>query len=122
MADGEEPEEEEEQKQKEDDNNDDSCASSPCGANASCWNGDGESFLCTCDSGFPHGNPYSKCVKCVYDSHCPGGATCQEEQCVGEDIQGPQGFVQVGQRWFFISDEMLAWPQAQYACMNMEGE
>ena len=72
-----------------------SCSSDPCGANASCWNGDGGSFLCTCDSGFPHGNPYNKCVKCLYDSHCPGNSSCVEDQCIGSSAQGPEGFVQV---------------------------
>ena len=72
-----------------------SCSASPCGANASCWNGDGRSFLCTCDTDFPHGNPYKKCVKCVYDSHCPGNGSCVDEQCVGSTSQGPQGFLQV---------------------------
>ena len=72
-----------------------SCSSDPCGANASCWNGDGGSFLCTCDTGFPHGNPYNKCVKCLYDSHCPGDSSCVEDQCVGSSAQGPEGFVQV---------------------------
>jgi len=98
-----------------------SCSKSPCGANASCWNGDGRSFLCTCDTGFPHGNPYKNCVKCVYDSHCPGNGSCVEDQCVGSSSQGPQGFLQVGKTWYKVSEEMLAWPQAQYSCMNMQG-
>ena len=106
------PEEEEE---------DNSCSSSPCGDQASCWNGDGRSFLCTCDSSHPHGNPYEKCVKCVYDSHCPGNGSCEEEQCVGSSSQGPQGFIQVGERWYLISQDRLAWAQAQYSCMNMQG-
>jgi len=108
-----EPEEEEE---------DNSCTSSPCGDHASCWNGDGQSFLCTCDSSHPQGNPYEKCVKCVYDSHCSGNGSCVEEQCVGQSSSlGPQGFVQVGKKFYQFSQEMLAWPQAQYSCMNMQG-
>ena len=113
-----------------------SCSVSPCGENASCWNGDGRSFLCTCDTGFPHGNPYKKCVKCVYDSHCPLNGTCKDDQCVGSSSQGPQGFLQVtsprwicaicflkvGKTWYKVSEEMLAWPQAQYSCMNMQGK
>jgi hypothetical protein len=78
-----------------------SCSSDPCGANASCWNGDGRSFLCTCDTGFPHGNPYNKCVKCLYDSHCPGDSSCVEDQCVGSSSQGPDGFVQVSSWTYF---------------------
>ena len=84
-----------------------SCSTSPCGANASCWNGDGRSFLCTCDTGFPHGNPYKKCVKCVYDSHCPLNGTCVEDQCVGSSSQGPQGFLQVTRAWWFCEMSFL---------------
>jgi len=99
----------------------DSCSSNPCGENASCWNGDGISFLCTCDNDFPHGNPYKKCVKCVYDIHCPGDGVCQNDQCVGASSKGPDGFVQVGKQRYLISEEQLAWPQAQYTCMNKQG-
>ena len=74
---------------------DNSCSSSPCGENASCWNGNGPSFLCTCDNGFPHGNPYKKCAKCLYDSHCSGDGTCVNEECIGSSSQGPEGFIQV---------------------------
>ena len=28
----------------------------------------------------------------------------------------------VGKTWYKMSEEMLAWPQAQYSCMNMQGE
>ena len=85
----------EEEKAEDETEEENSCSSDPCGANASCWNGDGGSFLCTCDTGFPHGNPYNKCVKCLYDSHCPGDSSCVEDQCVGSSAQGPEGFVQV---------------------------
>jgi len=111
----------EEEKAEDESEEENSCSSDPCGANASCWNGDGGSFLCTCDTGFPHGNPYNKCVKCLYDSHCPGDSSCVEDQCVGSSAQGPEGFVQVGEKWYRVSEEDLAWPQAQYSCMNMQG-
>jgi len=100
---------------------DNSCSRDPCGENASCWNGDGASFLCTCDSDFPHGNPYNKCVKCVYDKHCPGNSTCEEEQCVGPVSKEPEGFIRVGEHLYFISKDQLAWAQAQYTCMNKQG-
>lgn len=99
----------------------DSCSSKPCGNNASCWSGDGTSYLCTCDSGFPQGNPYVKCVKCVYDTHCPGDSVCKGETCVGASSIGPEGFVQIGGSWYLISEEEMAWPQAQYTCMNKQG-
>ena len=28
----------------------------------------------------------------------------------------------MGKTWYKVSEEMLAWPQAQYSCMNMQGE
>ena len=31
-------------------------------------------------------------------------------------------FLKVGKTWYKVSEEMLAWPQAQYSCMNMQGE
>ena len=31
-------------------------------------------------------------------------------------------FLKVGETWYKVSEEMLAWPQAQYSCMNMQGE
>jgi len=105
----------------EDDDENNSCSSSPCGENASCWNGDGASFLCTCDEQFPKGNPYLKCVKCLYDSHCGAGQTCQEEHCMGEKSAGPEDFVLVGSHYYLFSTEALAWPQAQYTCMSKEG-
>ena len=100
---------------------DNSCASNPCGENASCWNGEGDNFLCTCDSDFPKGNPYHKCVKCVYDSHCPDGQACKDDQCIGRKDDIPQDFVLVGDNYYLISDDALAWPQAQYNCMNKQG-
>jgi len=100
---------------------DNSCASNPCGENASCWNGEGDNFLCTCDSDFPKGNPYHKCVKCVYDSHCPDGQACKDDQCVGRKEDIPQDFVLVGDNYYLISEDALAWPQAQYNCMNKQG-
>merc|ERR1712013_613644 len=102
-------------------NEDNSCASNPCGENASCWNGEGDNFLCTCDSDFPKGNPYHKCVKCVYDSHCPDGQACKDDQCVGRKEDIPQDFVLVGDNYYLISEDALAWPQAQYNCMNKQG-
>jgi len=29
--------------------------------------------------------------------------------------------VQVGEKWYKVSEEDLAWPQAQYSCMNLQG-
>ena len=29
---------------------------------------------------------------------------------------------QVGEHWYLISNDQLAWPQAQYSCMNMKGK
>ena len=43
----EEDEVEEEEEEAEEDN---PCLSSPCGQHASCWNGAGGNFLCTCDA------------------------------------------------------------------------
>ena len=31
-------------------------------------------------------------------------------------------FLKVGKTWYKVSKEMLAWPQAQYSCMNMQGK
>ena len=31
-------------------------------------------------------------------------------------------FLKVGKTWYKVSEEMLAWPQAQYSCMNMQGK
>ena len=106
---------------------DNNCSSSPCGDNALCWNGDGSTFLCTCQSEFPHGNPYTgTCAKCQYDSHCAPGQQCQDQQCVGveEEEQGhpvPADYVQVGGEHYYISSKPLSWSLAQYACMNKEG-
>lgn len=111
----------EEREGEEEEEEDNSCSSSPCGENASCWNGDGASFLCTCDEQFPKGNPYIKCVKCLYDSHCGTGQTCKQELCVGDKQEGPEDFVKVGDSYYLISEDKLAWPQAQYTCMNKEG-
>jgi len=73
----------------EDKDEDNNCSSSPCGDKALCWNGEGSSFLCTCQSEFPHGNPYTgSCAKCQYDSHCGPGQKCEEQQCVAG---GPEG-------------------------------
>ena len=33
-----------------------SCSTEPCGSHALCWNGDGASYLCTCQPDHPHGN------------------------------------------------------------------
>ena len=106
---------------------DNNCSSSPCGDNALCWNGDGSTFLCTCQSEFPHGNPYTgTCAKCQYDSHCAPGQQCQDLQCVGveEEEQGhpvPADYLQVGGEHYYISTKPLSWSLAQYACMNKEG-
>jgi len=108
-------------KEEEEEEEANSCSSSPCGPNASCWNGDGSSFLCTCDEEFPQGNPYTKCVKCLYDNHCSTGQTCQQEHCVGDREEGPDDFIQIGSNYYLISEEKLAWPQAQYTCMNKKG-
>ena len=35
-----------------------SCSTEPCGSHALCWNGDGASYLCTCQPDHPHGNTY----------------------------------------------------------------
>ena len=65
-----------------DDNN--SCSSNPCGEHALCWNGDGNSYLCTCEPDHPHGNPYlaGGCGRCQYDNHCRGGEVCSDQECV----------------------------------------
>jgi len=97
------------------------CSSSPCGPNASCWDGDGESFLCTCDKEFPQGNPYIKCSKCVYDNHCSTGEICRQDNCVADSQPGPDDFVQIGESYYFISDEKLSWSKAQFDCMNRNG-
>lgn len=101
---------------------DNACSSSPCGAHASCWNGQAGSFLCTCDtSTFTKGNPYHKCVKCVYDNDCPSGQTCQDEECGGREEKVPEEFTQVGKNYYIISEDTLPWLQAQYYCMNRQG-
>jgi len=102
---------------------DNPCSSSPCGAEASCWNGQEEgSYLCTCDSStHPKGNPYHKCVQCVYNNDCPDGQQCQGEKCVGRNRSAPEEFIQLGNNYYLISDEKLPWLQAQYYCMNREG-
>jgi len=104
-----------------DDEDVNSCSSLPCGPNASCWNGDGDSFLCTCDKEFPQGNPYIKCAKCLYDYHCPTGRKCQQDKCMEDFEQGPEDFVQIGESYYFISDGKLEWPKAQFDCMNRNG-
>lgn len=103
------------------DPSDNPCSRSPCGAHASCWNGEGGNFLCTCDSEYPKGNPYHKCVKCSYDSHCQDGQTCQEEECVGSQREVPKDFVAVGPDFYLISEDKKPWPQAQYDCMSRQG-
>jgi len=101
---------------------DNACASSPCGQHASCWNGQAGTFLCTCNSNqHPKGNPYKKCVKCVYDNDCPNGQQCQEEECIGRNGNIPEEYTQVGNSYYIISEEELPWLQAQYYCMNREG-
>ncbi|XP_023334631.1 uncharacterized protein LOC111706097, partial [Eurytemora carolleeae] len=98
------------------------CANDPCGEGASCWNGQEGSFLCTCDTkSLPKGNPYRKCVQCVYTNDCPSGQECKDEKCTGQDEKVPDEFVQVGNNYYIISDDSLPWLQAQYYCMNKQG-
>ena len=42
------------QEVEEEENN--TCSKNPCGVHALCWNGDGNSYLCTCAPEYPHGN------------------------------------------------------------------
>ena len=113
----------------EDKDEDNNCSSSPCGDKALCWNGEGSSFLCTCQSEFPHGNPYTgSCAKCQYDSHCGPGQKCEEQQCVAGGAEGgeshpvPPDYMKVDGQFYYISDKPLSWSLAQYGCMNKEGE
>lgn len=105
---------------------DNNCTPNPCGDHALCWNGEGRSFLCTCEADHPHGNPYSGCVVCLYDNQCGPGQECKEERCVATGGEGdhpvPPGYVQVGTEHYYISDKPLSWSLAQYSCMNREGE
>ena len=117
------------QKNTQSEEEDNNCSSNPCGKNSLCWNGEGSSFLCTCESEFPHGNPYTQpgCGKCQYDTQCGSGEQCQEQQCVqsGEEEENhpvPPEYVLVGGENYYISDRPLSWSLAQYSCMNREGE
>jgi secreted trypsin-like serine protease len=98
------------------------CASKPCGSEASCWAGQAGSFLCTCSSrDKPKGNPYIKCLECVYDNDCPDGQSCKNEKCGGRNDKVPQDFIQLGNDYYLISEEEMSWLQAQYDCMNRQG-
>ena len=105
------------------------CSSDPCGQHALCWNGEGDNYLCTCMSEFPHGNPYVGCGECQYDSHCAGQrAQCVDQQCVvtaapdsAAGYQAPPEYVSVAGHQYYVSTRSLSWSQAQYDCMNREG-
>ena len=97
------------------------CASSPCGPNAVCWNS-GESFICTCDADWPHGNPYNSCHKCLYDEQCTGTAKCIDKICTEQVVRTiPNEYEQIGEGWYLIVHEELTWPQAQYECLSRQG-
>ena len=48
--------EQQQQEEEEEEEENNTCAKNPCGAHALCWNGDGNSYLCTCAPEYPHGN------------------------------------------------------------------
>lgn len=105
------------------------CSAQPCGENALCWNGEGTSYLCTCMSQYPHGNPYNGCAVCQYDNHCDQGEQCQAGQCVDTGLssggeaayRAPPEYVSVGGEQYYVSTKPSSWSQAQYDCMNREG-
>ncbi len=102
------------------------CSKDPCGANAVCWNS-GENFMCTCDPNFPEGNPYYGCSECLYDQHCQDkneDAYCSNKTCVypPPSTEVPPEFnLHIGERRFYVSQESLPWPQAQYDCLSRQG-
>ena len=98
------------------------CDKDPCGTHASCWNS-GKNFLCNCDADWPHGNPYFSCHKCVYDQQCKGEEKCIDHVCTSEGSKPTvlADYQKIGNEWYFISQEELPWPQAQYECLSMQG-
>jgi len=106
------------------------CSKKPCGPRAVCWNS-GDKFLCTCsDHDFPKGNPYQGCFKCLYDQHCNPNLAEEPYQCVNNtcllseqmEAKIPPEYVKLGSEGhYFVSQEQLSWPQAQYECQSRSG-
>ncbi len=115
----------------EDEDEADPCASNPCGSGAHCWSS-GEHFRCTCDPETPEGNPYYSCHECLFDQHCEKqfgeGAHCANKTCAiarktapSSEEKIPLDFKRVGESHYYVSDDVLSWPQAQYECISRKG-
>ena len=64
-----------------------SCSTDPCGSHALCWNGDGASYLCTCQPDHPHGNLYTYTMFYLMHYHKKVQWNLMDSSLIGLDLK-----------------------------------